>query len=101
MLRDLSRWNDLVTSPDADLNAGDTLRGKECALIGARQLMLVACGLLLFWLFLVFVPATSLAQNSCRAACWQAYGACYKATNKRIRCQALLKRCLDSCIRRH
>jgi hypothetical protein len=42
------------------------------------------------------------AQNkSCRYACWQAYGACYKATNSRARCQAKLKRCLDGCIRRN
>jgi hypothetical protein len=41
------------------------------------------------------------AQNkSCRYACWQSYGACYKATNSRVRCQVKLKRCLDGCIRR-
>jgi hypothetical protein len=39
------------------------------------------------------------AQSSCRSACWQAYGSCYKATNSRPRCQSLLKRCLDQCIR--
>ena len=39
------------------------------------------------------------AQSSCRAGCWQAYGTCYKATNSRPRCQSLLKRCLDQCIR--
>lgn len=39
-------------------------------------------------------------SNSCRQACWHAYGACYKATSSRARCQAQLKRCLDGCIRR-
>ena len=48
---------------------------------------------------LLWEPAA--AQNkSCRLACWHAYGACYKATNSRARCQAKLKRCLDRCIRR-
>ena len=31
--------------------------------------------------------------------CWEAYGACYKSTNNRQRCQAQLQRCLNSCIR--
>ena len=31
--------------------------------------------------------------------CWEAYGACYKSTNNRQRCQAHLQRCLNSCIR--
>ncbi len=39
-------------------------------------------------------------NNSCRQACWHTYGACYKATSSRARCQAQLKRCLDGCIRR-
>jgi hypothetical protein len=38
-------------------------------------------------------------QNSCRATCWEAYGACYKSTANRSRCQAHLQRCLNSCIR--
>jgi hypothetical protein len=37
-------------------------------------------------------------KNSCRQSCWHAYGACYKATDSRARCQAQLKRCLDGCI---
>jgi hypothetical protein len=47
----------------------------------------------------VVVPAELNAQGSCRATCWEAYGACYKSTNNRMRCQALLQRCLNSCIR--
>jgi hypothetical protein len=38
--------------------------------------------------------------HSCRTVCWEAYGACYKSTNNRQRCQAQLKRCLDGCLRR-
>ncbi len=38
-------------------------------------------------------------QGSCRATCWEGYGACYKSTNNRMRCQAQLQRCLNNCIR--
>jgi hypothetical protein len=38
-------------------------------------------------------------QDSCRSSCWEAYGHCYKSTSNRQRCQALLQRCLDGCIR--
>jgi hypothetical protein len=48
---------------------------------------------------LSFVSEDAAAQSSCRSGCWQAYGTCYKATNSRARCQSLLKRCLDGCIR--
>jgi hypothetical protein len=46
-----------------------------------------------------FLAQDAAAQGSCRSVCWQAYGNCYKATNSRPRCQSLLKRCLDQCIR--
>ena len=44
-------------------------------------------------------PNTSSAQDTCRATCWEGYGACYKSTNSRPRCQAQLQRCLNGCIR--
>ena len=47
----------------------------------------------------VVVPAELSAQTSCRATCWEGYGACYKSTNNRQRCQAHLQRCLNGCIR--
>lgn len=69
-------------------------------MIGPRQLAIAAGAVLLFGWNLLLMPAEAIAQNSCRSACWQAYGTCYKATNNRQRCQAHLKRCLDGCIRR-
>jgi hypothetical protein len=42
---------------------------------------------------------TADAQSSCRSACWESYGSCYKATNSRHRCQSQLQRCLNGCIR--
>jgi hypothetical protein len=49
---------------------------------------------------LVATPSQPNAQGSCRAICWEGYGACYKATNSRQRCQAQLQRCLSGCIRK-
>jgi hypothetical protein len=39
------------------------------------------------------------AQGSCRSTCWEQYGACYKSTANRQRCQAQLQRCLHGCMR--
>ena len=36
---------------------------------------------------------------SCSSGCKAAYGACYKKSQDRSKCQALLQRCLESCIR--
>ena len=47
----------------------------------------------------LLAPASVEAQASCRSTCWEGYGACYKSTNNRQRCQAQLQRCLNSCIR--
>jgi hypothetical protein len=44
-------------------------------------------------------PRAMKVQDSCRSSCWEAYGHCYKSTSNRQRCQALLQRCLDGCIR--
>ena len=41
----------------------------------------------------------AVAQNACSSGCRAAYGACYKTTHDRSRCQAQLQRCLEGCIR--
>jgi hypothetical protein len=41
----------------------------------------------------------AVAQNACSSGCRAAYGACYKSTHDRSRCQAQLQRCLEGCIR--
>jgi len=44
-------------------------------------------------------PARAHAQNACSSGCRAAYGACYKSTHDRSRCQVQLQRCLEGCIR--
>jgi hypothetical protein len=39
------------------------------------------------------------AENGCSSGCRSAYGACYKSTHDRSRCQVQLQRCLEGCIR--
>ncbi len=69
------------------------MRGRRNLLLAAGALaLLVALGGLLS-------PTETRAQGSCRATCWEGYGACYKSTSNRQRCQAQLQRCLDGCIR--
>jgi hypothetical protein len=64
------------------------------------RFIVAACGfLLVLALGVLAAPSNVHAQASCRAACWESYGACYKATNSRQRCQAQLQRCLNGCIR--
>ena len=48
------------------------------------------------------MPATATANNkeSCSAACRTSYGACYKKSQDRAKCQSQLQRCLEGCIRR-
>lgn len=66
-----------------------------------RKRLILAAGALVALLGLggVMLPAQTSAQGSCRATCWEGYGACYKSTSNRQRCQAQLQRCLDGCIR--
>ncbi len=69
-----------------------------------RRHLSIAAGLLglLAGMGVELAPAAEmLAQRagSCRSSCWEAYGACYKSTSNRQRCQAQLQRCLDGCIR--
>lgn len=69
-------------------------RAGDLSLAAAVLLGLVALSALL-------LPSGLSAQGgSCRSMCWESYGACYKATNNRQRCQASLQRCLNGCIRR-
>jgi hypothetical protein len=69
-----------------------------------RRHLSIAAGLLgvLAGMGVLIAPAAEInAQgSSCRATCWESYGACYKSTSNRQRCQAQLQRCLDGCIRR-
>jgi hypothetical protein len=65
---------------------------RRCLSVAAALIALAGLGGLL-------APSSPQAQGSCRSMCWEAYGACYKSTNNRQRCQALLQRCLNSCIR--
>jgi hypothetical protein len=39
-------------------------------------------------------------KESCSAACRTSYGACYKKSQDRAKCQSQLQRCLEGCIRR-
>jgi hypothetical protein len=66
-----------------------------------RKRLPIAVGVALAALvgLVLLASAPAEAQSSCRSTCWEAYGACYKSTNNRQRCQAQLQRCLNSCIR--
>jgi hypothetical protein len=39
------------------------------------------------------------AEASCTPGCKAAYGACYKKSQDRSKCQAQLQRCLENCIK--
>ena len=70
------------------------------AVIFRRRAMIADCAFfVLVLLGALALPFEASAQASCRSACWEGYGACYKATNNRQRCQAQLQRCLNACIR--
>jgi hypothetical protein len=49
---------------------------------------------------LMVSTASGNNKESCSAACRASYGACYKKSQDRPKCQAQLQRCLESCIRR-
>jgi hypothetical protein len=63
------------------------------------------CGLQPALAGMVFVMAGVLAvppartEEDCRSRCWETYGACYRSTSNRERCQGQLLRCLNNCIR--
>ena len=43
--------------------------------------------------------ATAEEEDTCGTRCWEMYGACYRSTSNRRRCQGKLLRCLNNCIR--
>jgi hypothetical protein len=47
----------------------------------------------------VLAAPAARAEDTCRTRCWDTYGACYKSTSNRERCQGQLLRCLNNCIR--
>ena len=63
-------------------------RGLPAALLG-----------LALWAGAAGWSARGEAQNACSSGCRAAYGACYKSTHDRSRCQVQLQRCLEGCIR--
>ena len=65
-----------------------------------RQIAITLGALLLAFTLAVLAPSHTVnAQNACSAGCKAAYGACYKSSQDRARCQAQLQRCLEGCIR--
>ena len=66
-----------------------------------RRSITVASGALLVLALaaILLVPTCGLRASSCSAGCKAAYGACYKSTQDRAKCQAQQQRCLEGCIR--
>ena len=64
-----------------------------------RRLAAALLGLSFLAAFVGVGPARAHAQNACSSGCRAAYGACYKSTHDRSRCQVQLQRCLEGCIR--
>jgi hypothetical protein len=74
-------------------------QGGTAGLVDLPGQRLVLClGALLVPAALLLV-APAAAQNACSSGCRAAYGACYKSTHDRSRCQVQLQRCLEGCIR--
>jgi hypothetical protein len=48
---------------------------------------------------ILLMPTCGLRASSCSAGCKAAYGSCYKSSQDRAKCQMLLQRCLEGCIR--
>jgi len=65
---------------------------------GRRALLCLGAFLVLL-LAAVPLAGPAAAQNACSSGCRTAYGACYKSTHDRSRCQVQLQRCLEGCIR--
>jgi hypothetical protein len=70
--------------------------------VSLRRHIAIASALLLAGALLGGVVSTAVANNkeSCSAACRTSYGACYKKSQDRAKCQSQLQRCLEGCIRR-
>ncbi|HZT47278.1 MAG TPA: hypothetical protein VFA64_04840 [Hyphomicrobiaceae bacterium] len=67
-----------------------------------RRTLLIASAVLFVAVGLAAVtlpPCIVSAEASCSSGCKAAYGACYKKTQDRSKCQAQLQRCLEGCIK--
>ncbi len=71
-------------------------------MIRRRTMLIATAGLLLALALAVLTMSPDVANAegaSCSAGCKTAYGACYKKSQDRSKCQAQLQRCLESCIK--
>ena len=69
-------------------------RRRTMLIVPARLVLAIALGAPAF-------PAGAARAEgpSCSASCKVAYGACYKKSQDRAKCQSQLQRCLESCIK--
>ena len=65
-----------------------------------RTMLIATAGLFLAVALaaLMIPPCLVRAEGSCSSGCKAAYGACYKKSQDRSKCQAQLQRCLEGCI---
>ena len=66
-----------------------------------RTMLIATAGFLLTIALAVLAlpPCLVRAEASCSTGCKAAYGACYKKSQDRSKCQAQLQRCLEGFIR--
>ena len=65
-----------------------------------RTMLIATAGLFLAVALaaLTMPPCLVRAEASCSTGCKAAYGACYKKSQDRSKCQAQWQRCLEGCI---
>ena len=65
-----------------------------------RTMLIATAGLFLAVAIaaLTMPPCLVRAEASCSTGCKAAYGACYKKSQDRSKCQAQWQRCLEGCI---
>ena len=69
-------------------------------MIGRRYTLVASAILLLALVLGTWAPAMAAGgKGSCSDSCRTSYGACYKKSQDRAKCQSQLQRCLESCIR--
>jgi hypothetical protein len=67
-----------------------------------RTIFITPAGLLLALGLAALTMSSDTASAegpSCSSGCKASYGACYKKSQDRSKCQAQLQRCLESCIK--
>ena len=67
-----------------------------------RTILLTPAGLLIALALAVLTMSSDVVSAegpSCSSGCKAAYGACYKKSQDRSKCQAQLQRCLETCIK--